>query len=138
LQEYKDGKLMHTYPLKALKLAAISAALNEGQERQAARASSSGKAAAALACVVTPLGEVVFKGHSAYDLAAQLQLGIRWVIAWGTLRDYCSSWSSYRMQVCGGFVGVHDVFMVVSDIACMTWTRVSVQLHRQHCSLMFT
>jgi hypothetical protein len=70
---------MHTYPLKAPKLAAINAALNEGQERQAARASSSGKAAAQ-ARVVTPLGEVVFKGHSAYDLAAQLQLGIRCVL----------------------------------------------------------
>jgi hypothetical protein len=76
-QEYKEGKLMHTYPLKAPKLAAISAALSsEGSERQAARASGSGKKAAQ-ARVVTPLGEVVYKGHSAYDLSAQLQLGIR-------------------------------------------------------------
>lgn len=80
LQEYKDGKLMHTYPLKAPKLAAINAALNEGpQEKHAARGGSSSSKAAA-ARVVTPLGEVVFKGHSAYDLAAQLQLGIRWVL----------------------------------------------------------
>jgi hypothetical protein len=76
-QEYKEGKLMHTYPLKAPKLAAISAALSiEGSDRQAARASGSSKAAAQ-ARVVTPLGEVLYKGHSAYDLSAQLQLGIR-------------------------------------------------------------
>ncbi|WIA17496.1 hypothetical protein OEZ85_014334 [Tetradesmus obliquus] len=85
VKEYKDGKLMHTYPLKAPKLAAISAALNEGPQGKHAARSSSSKAAAAR--VVTPLGEVVFKGHSAYDLAAQLQLGIRWSVGERFLKE---------------------------------------------------
>ena len=75
VQEYKDGKLVQQYPLAAADIAGIAAAL--GSSGSSAAGASSSRQQQPQQQQVTPLGEVVFKEHSVYDLMVQLQLGIR-------------------------------------------------------------
>lgn len=77
LQEYKEGKLMYQYALKGPKLAAICAALNDAPDKRLTSGSGSSGSSKRAQPVVAPLGEVVYKEHSAYDLMVQLQLGVR-------------------------------------------------------------
>jgi hypothetical protein len=62
------------YPLVAADIAAICAALGSSSSSAAGGGASSSRQQQQQ---VTPLGEVVFKEHSVYDLMVQLQLGIR-------------------------------------------------------------
>jgi hypothetical protein len=87
LQEYSDGRLIRQQVLAPAHIAAISSSLSSPQS------SSSGSAGATQSSSsrqqVTPLGDVLFLDHSAYDLLVQLQLGIRWSVTSAAL-DYTS------------------------------------------------
>lgn len=81
LQEYNDGRLVRQQVLSAAHTTAISAALSTPADisHAAAVQSSGGSSRSSSRQQVTPLGDVLFREHSAYDLMVQLQLGIRWV-----------------------------------------------------------
>ena len=80
LQEYNDGRLVRQQVLSASDIAAISSALGapvDGSGSGAAAAGGGADGRTSSSQHVTPLGEVLYKEHSAYDLMVQLQLGIR-------------------------------------------------------------
>jgi len=88
MQEYNDGRLVRQQVLAPSDIAVISNALAsppEASSTTAARGSSDGGSRQQ----VTPLGEVLYKDHSAFDLMVQLQLGIRWSVTSAAL-DYTS------------------------------------------------
>lgn len=81
-QEYNEGRLMRQQVLSPADIAAISSALGSTMDSSSSVVAAGGGMDAAAhrgsgSQQVTPLGEVLYKEHSAYDLMVQLQLGIR-------------------------------------------------------------
>jgi hypothetical protein len=89
-QEYNEGRLVRQQVLTPALIAAISSALappaggSSSSSSVAAGSSARGSSSSNSRQQVTPQGHVMYKGHSAYDLMVQLQLGIRYgrIRAW--------------------------------------------------------
>lgn len=89
LQEYNDGRLLRQQVLSPAQVAAISSALSSPQSSSSTTAAATQSSSSSSRQQVTPLGDVLYQDHSAYDLMVQLQLGIRWSVTSAAL-DYTS------------------------------------------------
>jgi hypothetical protein len=82
IQEYSEGRLVRQLVLAAAHISAISSSLSTPPDiSNAVAAHSTGGRSSRSSSrqQVTPLGDVLYQDHSAYDLMVQLQLGVRYV-----------------------------------------------------------